>query len=30
LDELQSESGLQTRLESFVDIILQRTGRAAV
>lgn len=26
MDELQSESGLQTRLESFTDIILQRRG----
>jgi len=28
LDELQSESGLQTRLESFVDIIIQRRKTA--
>jgi len=29
LDELQSEAGLKTRLESFVDLIAARTERAA-
>lgn len=29
LDELQGEAGLQTRIESFMDIIKQRAGRSA-
>lgn len=30
MDELQSESGLHTRLESFIDIILQRRSAARI